>query len=49
MESKDALKVYQDHPMHVKVKDELLVPLFAGAPMAVDYESEVVVGDDAPK
>eukprot|EP00804_Cyclotella_cryptica_P026674 CCRYP_007920-RA/>CCRYP_007920-RA protein AED:0.24 eAED:0.22 QI:0/0/0/1/1/1/2/0/63 len=46
--SKDALKVYQDHPMHVKAKDELLVPLLAGPPMAIDYESEVVVGDDAP-
>ncbi|KAL7483817.1 hypothetical protein ACHAW6_009459 [Cyclotella cf. meneghiniana] len=49
LESKDALKVYQDHPMHVTVKDELIVPLLAGPPIAIDYESEVVLGDDASK
>jgi hypothetical protein len=31
--------------MHVKVKDELIVPLLSGPPMAIDYESEVVGGE----
>lgn len=47
--SKDALKVYQDHPMHVKVKDELIVPILAGPPSAIDYESEIAVGEDVSK
>lgn len=49
LSSKEALKMYQDHPMHVKVKDELIVPLLAGPPTAIDYESEVSVGDAASK
>ena len=47
--SKDALKVYQDHPMHVKVKDGLIVPILSGPPMAIDYESELALGNDASK
>ena len=49
LESKDALKVYQDHPMHVRVKDEFIVPLIVAPPIAVDYESEVAVGDGVSK
>lgn len=47
LESKEALKVYQDHELHVKVKNECLIPLLEGPPVAVDYESVVVVGDGA--
>ena len=47
--SKDALKVYQNHPMHMKVKDDLIVPLLSGPPQAIDYESEVALGNDALK
>lgn len=42
--SKDALKVYQDHPLHVKVKSECIAPILAAPPVAVDYEAEIVFG-----
>ncbi len=45
LESKEALRVYQDHELHVKVKNECLIPLLEGPPVAVDYESVVMVGD----
>lgn len=43
--SKDALKVYQDHPLHLKVKTECIVPILASPPVAIDYESAVVIGE----
>ena len=46
LESKEALKAYQIHPLHVKVRDETIVPILAGPPTAVDYESVVVLGKD---
>ena len=46
LQSKEALRVYQDHPLHDKVKKECLLPLLAEPPMAVDYESVVVLGDN---
>lgn len=45
LESKEALRVYQDHPLHDKVKKECLLPVLVEAPIAVDYESVVVLGD----
>lgn len=45
LESKDALRVYQDHPLHVKVKAECLAPILSAPPIAVDYESIVVLGE----
>ncbi|KAL7524931.1 hypothetical protein ACHAWF_001134 [Thalassiosira exigua] len=45
LESKDALKVYQDHPLHVKVKTESIAPLLVAPIVAVDYESIVVLGE----
>ena len=45
LDSKDALRVYQDHPLHVKVKTECIVPILAAPPVAVDYESAVVLGE----
>jgi len=45
LESKDALKVYQDHPFHMKVKTESTLPLLAAPPVAVDYEAVVVLGE----
>ena len=42
-----ALRVYQDHPLHVKMKKECVLPVLAEPPMAVDYESSVVLGDTA--
>ena len=48
LESKDALKVYQDHPMHVSVRDEFLpLLLLTEPPLAVDDESEVAEGNGA--
>lgn len=44
-----ALRVYQDHPLHVKVKKECLLPVLVEPPMAVDYESSVVLGDATGK
>ena len=44
LESKDALRIYQDHPLHDKVKKECIVPLLVCPPTAVDYESVVVLG-----
>lgn len=46
LESKDALKVYQDHQLHVKVKNECIVPILAAPPAALDYESSVVLGEN---
>ena len=40
LESKDALRVYQDHPLHVKVKDELIAPILDGPTLAIDWEIE---------
>ena len=48
LESKDALRVYQNHPLHNKVKKELM-PVLLGPPMAVDYESVVVLGENTEK
>ena len=45
LESKEALQVYQDHPLHVKVKNDCIVPIIASPPVAVDYESTVVLGE----
>ena len=44
LESKD-VKIYQDHPLHVKVKTECIAHILASPPVAVDYESAVVIGD----
>ncbi len=49
LESKDALRIYQDHPLHEKVKKESIVPILAGPLLAVDYESVVVLGDSTGK
>lgn len=49
LESKEALKVYQDHDLHAKVKSELIAPILDGPPVAVDYESAVIVGNGASK
>eukprot|EP00984_Skeletonema_dohrnii_P015095 scaffold6461_cov101-Skeletonema_dohrnii-CCMP3373.AAC.1 len=46
LQSKEALRVYQDHPLHAQVKKECMLPVLAGPPMAVDYESVVVLGGD---
>ena len=46
LQNKEALRVYQDHPLHDKVKKECLLPLLVEPPMAVDYESVVVLGDN---
>lgn len=43
LESKDALRAYQDHPLHVKVIGECIVPVMVSC-VAVDYESTVVLG-----
>eukprot|EP00568_Trieres_chinensis_P002751 CAMPEP_0183309184 /NCGR_PEP_ID=MMETSP0160_2-20130417/24299_1 /TAXON_ID=2839 ORGANISM="Odontella Sinensis, Strain Grunow 1884" /NCGR_SAMPLE_ID=MMETSP0160_2 /ASSEMBLY_ACC=CAM_ASM_000250 /LENGTH=114 /DNA_ID=CAMNT_0025473165 /DNA_START=36 /DNA_END=380 /DNA_ORIENTATION=+ len=43
LRSKEALRTYQDHPDHVKVKKECLIPILAGA-LAVDWESSTVSG-----
>ena len=37
LEDKDALAVYADHPAHVKVKDELVVPNVRSR-VCMDYE-----------
>ena len=47
LQSKDALKVYQDHPFHSQVKKECMLPILAEPPVAVDYESVVVLSDSA--
>ena len=49
LESKDALKVYQDHELHTKIKVECIMPIVDGPPVAVDYESVVVLGDNSSK
>mmetsp|Transcript_10776 Transcript_10776/g.23876 ORF Transcript_10776/g.23876 Transcript_10776/m.23876 type:complete len:122 (-) Transcript_10776:248-613(-) len=46
LESKDALKEYQDHPLHVRVKAECIAPILAAPPVAIDYESAVVLGEE---
>ncbi|KAL9188761.1 hypothetical protein ACHAXT_007139 [Thalassiosira profunda] len=45
LKSKEALKIYQDHPLHVKVKSECIAPILASPPVAIDYESAVVLGE----
>jgi hypothetical protein len=45
LESKDALEVYQDHPFHIKVKTETILPLLAAPPVSVDYEALVMLGE----
>ena len=45
LESKDALKVYQDHPLHVNVKAECIAPILAAPPVAIDYDAVVVLGE----
>merc|ERR1719310_477364 len=47
LESKEALKAYASHELHVRIRDDCIVPLLAEPPMAIDYESNVVVGDFA--
>mmetsp|Transcript_2852 Transcript_2852/g.3754 ORF Transcript_2852/g.3754 Transcript_2852/m.3754 type:complete len:113 (-) Transcript_2852:441-779(-) len=41
LESKEALRVYQDHPQHLTVKGEL-AKIFEMPPMAIDWESTLV-------
>ena len=38
LQSKDALRSYQDHPLHVSVRDTIFKPLLTGPPIAVDWE-----------
>ena len=44
LESKNALQIYQDHPLHDTVKKDFVFPILAEPPIAVDYESVVVLG-----
>jgi hypothetical protein len=41
LENRDALKHYQSHELHVRVKDECIVPLVACPPMAVDCDCPI--------
>ena len=47
LESKEALKLYQDHELHTKFKMDCIVPILEGPLLAVDYESVVVVAGDS--
>mmetsp|Transcript_8478 Transcript_8478/g.12553 ORF Transcript_8478/g.12553 Transcript_8478/m.12553 type:complete len:114 (-) Transcript_8478:254-595(-) len=38
LQSKEALRSYQDHPLHVSVRDGVFKPLITDAPIAVDWE-----------
>mmetsp|Transcript_26228 Transcript_26228/g.39043 ORF Transcript_26228/g.39043 Transcript_26228/m.39043 type:complete len:116 (-) Transcript_26228:326-673(-) len=38
LQSKEALRSYQDHPLHVSVRDGIFKPLLTEAPIAVDWE-----------
>lgn len=42
LESKDALRAYQDDERHVKIVKENIAPLIAEPPLACDWESAVV-------
>lgn len=43
LESKKALKEYQDHELHTKVKEECIAPIAESA-IAIDWESPLVLG-----
>ena len=43
LESKKALKSYQDHELHIKVKEECIAPIAESA-VAVDWESPLILG-----
>lgn len=42
LESRDALKIYQDHPEHVKVVTEHIKPNLTGPPLAIDCDAPEV-------
>eukprot|EP00957_Ditylum_brightwellii_P137055 10450337-Ditylum_brightwellii.AAC.1 len=42
--SKEALRIYNDHDLHVKVKKECILPVLNGPILAVDWESPLVLG-----
>ena len=43
LESKEALKSYQDHELHNKVKEDYIAPIVESA-LAVDWESPLTLG-----
>jgi hypothetical protein len=43
LESKKALKEYQDHELHTKVKEECIAPIAESA-IAIDWESLLIPG-----
>lgn len=43
LESKKALKLYQHHELHTKVKEECIAPIMESA-LAVDWESPLTLG-----
>lgn len=45
LESKEALRAYQDHPDHVEVKKRCVAPIVTEPPQAVDFESPLVLGE----
>ena len=49
LHSKEALKVYQDHPLHIKVKAECIAPyLLKSDPVpviSVDHEAAIKLGE----
>ena len=42
LESKEALQLYQDHALHVQVRDEMIRPICAEPPKAMDWASPIV-------
>uniref|UniRef100_A0A7S3PXL9 Stress-response A/B barrel domain-containing protein n=1 Tax=Chaetoceros debilis TaxID=122233 RepID=A0A7S3PXL9_9STRA len=44
LESKEALRVYQDHEYHIKIRDDFIKPLLSGPPIAVDWVSSSQIG-----
>eukprot|EP01083_Nonionella_stella_P064006 166429_1 len=44
LESKEALRVYQDHEMHIRIRDDFIKPLLSGPPIAVDWVSSSQIG-----
>lgn len=48
LESKKALKEYQDHELHTKVKEECIAPIAESA-IAIDWESLLIPGTPSKK
>jgi len=48
LESKKALKEYQDHELHTKVKKECIAPTAESA-IAIDWESPLIPGTTSKK